>query len=153
MQDDVKDHPQELPPVPIRRGFVVVLAAVVVLTVAPFGFAFLFSSSDSVPIEPMARWASVLAMFGAPLAAAVLGRRRGMVVRSAVIAAGAIMSISCLALLFAVTLTAGPSQVIATGAIAGAAVTLARKVKPNVARRIPSRPDRFGRPDEPISPG
>ena len=103
----------------------------------------MFEESDALRIEPLTRWASVVATFGAPLAAAVIGLRRRMVVRSALIVAGAIMSLSCLSLLFAVTLTDGSPQVIATCGIAATALSIAFRVKPNAARGIPTRPDRF----------
>lgn len=144
MPRDVGNDARELPPVPIRRGFVVALVIVVAVTVAPFASAMVFAESETVTVEPVTRIASAVAMFLGPIVAVFLGVRRGLVLRSAFIVAGAIMSLSCLALLIVITSTEALGQTIAAGAIAGTAMHAALRARPKVAPTIPARPDRSG---------
>jgi hypothetical protein len=130
----------DLPPVPIRRGFVVALVATVTIVVMPFGIAVLLDDPDGVSIEPISRAAGALAIVVSPIVALVAGFRRGLAARMALVPASGIASIACLALLFVVTSIEGPMQATLAGAVAGAALNVAARVGSRT-KDVPTRPD------------
>jgi hypothetical protein len=130
-----------MPPVPVRGIFVVVLVVVVALMILPFGVALLFDHSEGMTIEPLTRWAIVIAVFIAPVVGFVAALRRGLVPRAAFLVAAGIMSLACFALLVGVTSTEGVVQIQVASAIAAIAITVASRIRPNAPRDVPARPD------------
>jgi bacteriorhodopsin len=121
---------------------VVALVVTVAVIILPFGIALVLDRSGSVTIEPLARWAGVAAILIAPVVCVIMGLRRGLRLRVALITAAGIMSFACLALLFGLTSTQGVVQSQIAAAIAAVALTTAVRVRSSIPRDAPPRPDR-----------
>lgn len=110
------------------------LVVVVAVIILPFGVPLLFDHPRSVTIEPLTRLAIAMALLVAPVVGFIVGLRRGLVLRVALVIATGMMSFACVALLLGVTSTQGIVQTEIASAIAGIAVSVAFRIRPGVLR-------------------
>jgi hypothetical protein len=120
---------------------VTALVVVVAVIILPFGVPLLFDHPKSVMIEPLTRWAISLALLVAPVVGLVVGLRRGLVLRVALVIVTGLMSLTCVALLMGVTSTQGIVQTGIASAIAGVALSVAFRIKPGLLPNTPARLD------------
>jgi hypothetical protein len=118
---------------------VTALIVVVAVIILPFGVPLLFDHPKSVTIEPLTRWAIVVALLVAPVVGLIVGLRRGLVLRVALVVITGLMSFACVALLLGVTSTHGVVQTGIASAIAGVALSVAFRVEPGVLPDTPAR--------------
>ena len=115
------------------------LVVVVAVIILPFGVPLLFDHPKSVTIEPLTRWAIMVALLVAPVVGLVVGLRRGLVLRVALVIVTGLMSFACVALLLGVTSTQGVVQTGIASAIAGVALSVAFRIKPGFLPDTPAR--------------
>ena len=117
------------------------LVVVVAVIILPFGVPLLFDHPKSVTIEPLTRWAIMVALLVAPVVGLVVGLRRGLVLRVALVIVTGLMSFACVALLLGVASTDGVVQTGIASAIAGVALSIGFRIKPGLLLNTPARLD------------